>query len=49
MTTRVEYPHPRYCRACKNWTLRLRAIPCVTQSEWLWVWLCERCGREEQP
>jgi hypothetical protein len=49
MTTRIKYPHPCYCRDCKDWTLRLRAIPGVTQSDWLWVWLCECCGRYEQP
>jgi hypothetical protein len=48
MTTHVEYHHPRYCWWCHDWTLRLRAIPGVTQSEWLWLWLCEHCGRYEQ-
>jgi hypothetical protein len=47
MSTRVEYSYPCYCRRCKSWTLRLHAIPGVTQSEWLWVWLCEHCGRYE--
>jgi hypothetical protein len=49
MATRVEYPHPRYCWWCRDWTLRWRAIPGVTFSDWLWVWLCERCRRYEQP
>ncbi len=49
MPTTVDYSQPRYCWTCRDWTLRLRAIPDVATTWALWVWFCWRCGRQEQP